>query len=97
MSVQNTKSGKFLLHNHLENLLNQRGYYVDIKHEQFPGNKKVRATTTVKAYKSVEDAKKKVNSVGEAVAICSVNDQFVKTYGLTVALRRLYRDLVNKK
>jgi len=96
MSV-NTNKPKTYIHNHLESLLNQKGYFVDIKHEQFPGNKKVRATTTVWAYNSVADAKKKVNPVGQAVAVCSINDQFVKTYGLTTALRRLYRDLVNKK
>jgi len=101
--MSNKNRGKFLVHLHLEELIQKRfGAYVDVEHSQFnplvtnERGKEIKARTTVWAYQTIDDAKKGENPIAVANAECSKNDAFVKREGLTLALRRLYRDLASK-
>ncbi len=73
-----------------------------------PRNKMIKARTSVFAYNNVQEAitaSKEFHSSATATVFplavahseCAIGDVFVKRDGLTRALRRLYRDLANKR
>jgi len=104
MNNQNTNT-KFKAHVHLMNLIKQRfNVVLEVRHDRFdnltnPMDKSSgfpRAITHVEAYANIEDAHNRQNVLATAAAYCSWNDQFTRSAGLTVALRRLYQELAAK-
>jgi hypothetical protein len=107
-STSTKKKDKFHPHVHLENLIkNKFGLFIEVNHRQFDPptlnfrDKPIRARTTVRAFKSIEDAKnffqkKGVFAVAGAISECSIHDNFVKRVGLQKALHRLYREISQK-
>ncbi len=100
-SITNNGSNptKEKLHIYLANLVKKKfGVFLEIDHQRFDNaDSKLRAITRIRAYNSLEDAKNNKNMIAAGLSHCSRGDQFVRSTGLEIALRRLYRDLSNNK
>ena len=84
--------------NHLERLIKEKFHvFLVLGHRpQFrcPRGKHIKMETYADAYLNRDDAfTKGVMPIASARAYCAEGDQFVKSKGMTLALRRLYRTL----
>lgn len=100
--VMNNSKKKFLPHVHLEKLIREKfNPYLVVNHVRFESpvlnekNKAIIARTIVRAYPSKGSKEDEV--IAYAYSECSAEDKFERAKGLTVAYRRLYREMADAK